>query len=216
MARRGLRIYSQILGLAVSFFSFVWVLFQVYLVAQTPGDQHDLRMARYLDICFGLLAFFSSLALMYGAFVESKTWLSAWTLGSITVVVGMWVWYFYGKFHAPDHPEVVKDSEKAGIVLTVIYFGSTVPVWVFQNMIEYWDFRTMCTLDWLCPAIVLSFRRGQVQTRRNNGCQQQHAGRRRSAQPAGGSGPSYAQCTTSTFLAPAHVPVHHIPASKGD
>ena len=29
-------------------------------------------LARYLDISFGLLAFTSSLALLYGAFVESK------------------------------------------------------------------------------------------------------------------------------------------------
>jgi len=48
-------------------------------------------MARYLDISFGLLAFSSSLALMYGAFVESKTWISVWTLGSATVLVGCWV-----------------------------------------------------------------------------------------------------------------------------
>ena len=48
-------------------------------------------MARYLDISFGLLAFSSSLALMYGAFVESKTWISVWTLTSATVLVGCWV-----------------------------------------------------------------------------------------------------------------------------
>jgi hypothetical protein len=48
-------------------------------------------MARYLDISFGLLAFSSALALMYGAFVESKTWISVWTLGSATVLVGCWV-----------------------------------------------------------------------------------------------------------------------------
>jgi hypothetical protein len=48
-------------------------------------------MARYLDISFGLLAFSSSLALMYGAFVDSKSWIAVWTLGSATVLVGCWV-----------------------------------------------------------------------------------------------------------------------------
>ena len=55
-------------------------------------------MARYLDICFGFLAFFSAAALMYGAFVESKTWMSAWILGSIIVLLGRWLWYLKGKF----------------------------------------------------------------------------------------------------------------------
>ncbi len=155
-ARTVLRAYSEILGLAISFFAFVWVMFQIYLVAHTSEDQHDLLMARYLDISFGLLAFSSSLALMYGAFVESKTWLSAWTLGSATVVVGMWVWYFYRKFNYPPHPEVVRDGETAGIVLTAVYVGCSVPVWVFQNMIEYWDLRPMCSLEWWCPTFLLS------------------------------------------------------------
>ena len=83
-SKRCLKVYSEVLGIGVSFCAFIWVLFQIYLVAQTPEDQNDLRMARYLDICFGLLAFFSSLALMYGAFVESKTWIGAWTLGKVT------------------------------------------------------------------------------------------------------------------------------------
>ena len=103
--RQALKVYSGILGLFVSLFAFIWVFFMVYLVSDTPESEHDLRMARYLDICFGLLAFFSSLALMYGAFVESKTWISAWTLGSGTVVVGMWAWYFHRKFSQTPHPE---------------------------------------------------------------------------------------------------------------
>ena len=103
--RQALKVYSGILGLFVSLFAFIWVFFMVYLVSDTPESEHDLRMARYLDICFGLLAFFSSLALMYGAFVESKTWISTWTLGSGTVVVGRWAWYFHRKFSQTPHPE---------------------------------------------------------------------------------------------------------------
>ena len=109
--RQALKVYSGILGLFVSLFAFIWVFFMVYLVSDTPESQTDIRMARYLDICFGLLAFFSSLALMYGAFVESKTWISAWTLGSGTVVVGMWAWYFHRKFSKAPHPEGLFENQ---------------------------------------------------------------------------------------------------------
>jgi len=223
--RQALKVYSGILGLFVSLFAFIWVFFMVYLVSDTPESEHDLRMARYLDICFGLLAFFSSLALMYGAFVESKTWISAWTLGSGTVVVGMWAWYFHRKFSQTPHPEVVTDFESAGIALTVVYFLSTLPVWIFQHKIQYWDIRSMCTLEWLCPNFVLSnlpIRRSASQithhqtniprSRNSNGCN-------RSTQQSNRLGhylPSYAQCTTNTFLAPSHTHVNHLPASKDE
>ena len=52
--RQALKVYSGILGLFVSLFAFIWVFFMVYLVSDTPESEHDLRMARYLDICFGL------------------------------------------------------------------------------------------------------------------------------------------------------------------
>jgi len=163
--------------------------------------------------------------------VESKTWISAWTLGSGTVVLGRWVWYFHRKFSKSPHPEVVTDFESAGIALTIVYFLSTLPVWIFQHKIQYWDIRSMCTLEWLCPNFVLSnlpIRRSASQmhphqtnlgsrNRNSNGCN-------RATQGSGGSGstrsgqylPSYAQCTTNTFLAPSHTHVNHLPASKDE
>ena len=226
-ARQALKVYSGLLGLSVCIAAFMWVCLQIYLVSETDEGLHDLRMARYLDICFGLLAFFSSMALMYGAFVESKTWLSAWTLGSMTVVIGMWAWYWYGKYTAVNpHPEVKTDFEKAGGALTLIYFLAEIPVWTFQRRIEYWDFRF--TWDF-CPTFVLSvlpIRRSasaQLQAsavaRARNGC---HS--RRAPNQAGGPAgrgydyylPSYAQSCTNTFLAPSHTHVNHIPVSKGE
>ena len=97
-SRRCLKTYSIIFGFIISFLAFLWVAFQVYLISEINSNAHDLRMARYLDICFGFLAFFSAAALMYGAFVESKTWMSAWILGSIIVLLGRWLWYLKGKF----------------------------------------------------------------------------------------------------------------------
>ena len=97
-SRRCLKTYSILFGFLISFLAFLWVAFQVYLISEISSNQHDLRMARYLDICFGFLAFFSAAALMYGAFVESKTWMSAWILGSIIVLLGRWLWYLKGKF----------------------------------------------------------------------------------------------------------------------
>ena len=97
-SRRCLKTYSILFGFFISFLAFLWVAFQVYLISEISSNQHDLRMARYLDICFGFLAFFSAAALMYGAFVESKTWMSAWILGSIIVLLGRWLWYLKGKF----------------------------------------------------------------------------------------------------------------------
>lgn len=203
-ARSALRIYSEILGFVVCFSAFIWVMFQVYAIFQTPEHQHELRMARYLDICFGCLAFFSSLALMYGAFVESKTWISAWTLGSLTVVIGMWAWYFHKRYSETPHPEVTRDFETAGIVLTAIYCAACLPVWLFQHQIEYWDLRSMCTWEWICPSFVLSIRRNtnSGRTSTHHQCHQYL--------------PSYAQCTTNTFLAPTHTQVNRIPASKDE
>ena len=97
-SRRCLKTYSILFGFGISGLAFLWVAFQTYLVFQTDSGQHDLLMERYLDICFGLLAFFCAAALMYGAFVESKTWMSAWIMGSIIVLLGKWLWYLKDKF----------------------------------------------------------------------------------------------------------------------
>lgn len=219
--RQGLKIYSGVLGAFVCLSSFLWVMFHVYLIFQTPDYETELRMARYLDICFGCLAFFSSLALMYGAFVESKTWLSAWTLGSMTVVIGMWGWYFHKKYSKTPHPEVMTPFERTGEVLTGVYVAAILPVWFFQRQIETWDWRF--TLGNMCPNFVL----------RNHTCHHvtmpNSTSRNSRPHPAlaavvhhqvNNNGnhylPTYAQCTTNTFLAPTHTHVsHHLPASKG-
>ena len=67
-----LKIYSLSLGFVVSFASFCWIALILFVLSQTDPGSTDLMLARYLDISFGLLAFTSSLALLYGAFVESK------------------------------------------------------------------------------------------------------------------------------------------------
>ena len=67
-----LKIYSLSLGFVVSFASFCWMALILYVLSQTDPGSTGLMLARYLDISFGLLAFTSSLALLYGAFVESK------------------------------------------------------------------------------------------------------------------------------------------------
>ena len=67
-----LKIYSLSLGFVVSFASFCWIALILYVLSQTDPGSTGLMLARYLDISFGLLAFTSSLALLYGAFVESK------------------------------------------------------------------------------------------------------------------------------------------------
>ena len=172
------------------------------------------RYDPFPDICFGVLAFFSALALMYGAFVDSKTWLLIWTLGSMTGVVGKWVFYCYGKFTAQPHPEVVKPFETAGVVLTFIYLLLSLPVWIFQYKIEYWDLGSMCqNVGWLCPNIVISSM--PIQSTRQGRCSsQQQTGIATSSSSNRHYLPSYAECTTNTFLAPTNTHVN-IPASKG-
>ena len=123
---------------------------------------------------------------------------------------------------------VVTDFESAGIALTVVYFLSTLPVWIFQHKIQYWDIRSMCTLEWLCPNFVLSnlpIRRSASQmphqtnlgsrNRNSNGCNRAMQGSGSASSRSGQYLPSYAQCTTNTFLAPSHTHVNHLPASKG-
>ena len=123
---------------------------------------------------------------------------------------------------------VVTDFESAGIALTVVYFLSTLPVWIFQHKIQYWDIRSMCTLEWLCPNFVLSnlpIRRSASQiphqtnlgsrNRNSNGCNRATQGSGSASSRSGQYLPSYAQCTTNTFLAPSHTHVNHLPASKG-
>ncbi len=218
-ARHALKIYSGILGFLVCLFAFVWVAFQLYLINETHESQNDLLMARYLDICFGCLAFFSSLALMYGSFVESKTWITAWILGSLLVVVGMWAWYCYKKYSRTPHPEVVTDFENAGIVLSVLYIGSTLPICLFLRKIQHWDIDSLCnlqTLTWLCPGVFVNMMRSSRpfqahQQHQRSSCLNNGQAPRRSHYL-----PTYAQCTTNTFTAPSHTHVSHIPASKGE
>ena len=237
-SRYCLKIYSELLGVLVSFCAFIWVIFHIFIMWQTSQSYNDdLRMARYLgkksmapinfryyahtyfsDICFGVLAFFSALALMYGAFVDSKTWLLVWTLGSMTGVVGKWVFYCYGKFSASQsHPEVVKPFETAGVVLTFIYLLLSLPVWIFQYKIEYWDLGSMCpqNVGWLCPNIITASM--PIQSTRQGRCNhsQQNQGSATSSTSNRHYLPSYAECTTNTFLAPSNTHVNHLPASKG-
>jgi len=216
-SRYCLKIYSELLGVLVSFCAFIWVIFHIFIMWQTSQSYNDdLRMARYLDICFGVLAFFSALALMYGAFVDSKTWLLVWTLGSMTGVVGKWVFYCYGKFSASQsHPEVVKPFETAGVVLTFIYLLLSLPVWIFQYKIEYWDLGSMCpqNVGWLCPNIIMASM--PIQSTRGGRCTQQNPGSANSSSTRHYL-PSYAECTTNTFLAPSNTHVNHLPASKDE
>lgn len=158
-ARVALKIYSELLGCAVSFAAFLWVTFQLYVLSQTSEDQTDLLMARYLDISFGLLAFSSALALMYGAFVESKTWLSVWTLGSVTVLVGLWVWYFHRKYTSQPHPDADGDAKTVGIVLSIIYVAAILPVLVYYRQLESWNLfsKPLCNNRWTwCSPLFLS------------------------------------------------------------
>lgn len=69
-----LKIYSIGLGIVAAFFTFLWITLVLFILSQTDPSQSELMMQRYLDIGFGLVAFASSLALVYGSFVESKTW----------------------------------------------------------------------------------------------------------------------------------------------
>ena len=134
----------------------------------------------------------------------------------------MWAWYYYGKFAYPAHPEVTTDFETAGVTLTIAYVLTSLPVWIFQSLIEYCDFRSVCcSMERLCPHFLLSnFPLRQVQTsfrRDNHGCQLTVSGSGgRSDRLSRRYLPTYAQCTTNTFLAPTHTQVHHLPPmSKG-
>ena len=133
--RTCLRIYCLSLGLVTSFLAFLWTIFQFYLLYTTASTQNDLMVARYLDISFGLLGLSSSLALLYGAFVESKTWLTVWTLGSTTLIVGRWVWFFYQKYWV-GHPESLKEAQKIGVILSVVYIVLIIPVLINYKYLE--------------------------------------------------------------------------------
>ena len=133
--RTCLKIYCLSLGFTSSCSSFLWTIFQVYLLYTTDSDQNDLMVARYLDICFGLLGLSSSLALLYGAFVESKTWLTVWTLGSTTLIIGRWAWFFYQKYWIV-HPESLKEAQEAGVILSVVYIALIIPVLINYKYLE--------------------------------------------------------------------------------
>jgi hypothetical protein len=130
-----LKIYSLSLGFVVSFASFTWVMLILYVLSLTDPSATDLLMARYLDISFGLLAFTSSLALLYGAFVESKSWLSVWTLGSATVLVGCWTWYFYRKY-GESTPESLDKTHDTLLTVSVVYAASVIPVVMYYKYLE--------------------------------------------------------------------------------
>lgn len=104
-------------------------------MSMTQRGQTDLIVGRYLDISFGLLGLSSSVALLYGAFVESKTWISVWTLGSATVVVGFWGWYFY-RCYGVDHPESYVEAKSIGLALSVWYVILIIPVLVYSRYLQ--------------------------------------------------------------------------------
>ena len=48
-SRYCLKIYSELLGVLVSFCAFIWVIFHIFIMWQTSQSYNDdLRMARYL------------------------------------------------------------------------------------------------------------------------------------------------------------------------
>ncbi len=130
-----LKLYSLGLGFVVSFASFVWMTLILYVLSQTDPTNNELLMERYLDISFGLLSFTSSLALLYGAFVESKSWLSVWTLGSATVLAGNWTWYFIRKYGA-ESPESLEGRHDFMVAVSVVYAFAVMPVVAYYKYLE--------------------------------------------------------------------------------
>ena len=126
------------------------------------------------------------------------------------------IWNFIYLLFQPSHPEIKTGFENAGLAVSVTYILLGIPILVFHRMIEYWDFSSTCSTTLECPHFLFSLlptlgRRGSVDHSAPNnrrGCHVRSA--LRSAQYL----PSYAQCTTNTFVAPTHTHVH-IPATKG-
>ena len=139
-----LKLYSVFLGMVAAFLSFCYVTLMLYVVSQTDPAAEDLLMARYLDISFGLLAFTSSLSLVYGAFVESKTWLTVWTVGSATVMVGNWCWLFYRKYGLSE-PESLQRTQAWLAGLTVAYAALVLPVLKYYRLLESTIVRAAAT-----------------------------------------------------------------------
>ena len=133
--RTCIKFYCIGLGFTTSFFAFLWMAFQLYILSATSPTQNDLIVARYLDISFGLLGISSSLALLYGAFVESKTWITVSTLGSGFLIVGRWAWFFYRKYGV-EHPESLKEAQQLGVICSVIYIILVIPVLVYYRFLE--------------------------------------------------------------------------------
>ena len=133
--RTALKIYCLFLGFITTFVAFMWIALQIYALDSTSSDLNDEIVARYLDISFGALGLSSSLALLYGAFVESKTWLTVWTLGSTTLIIGRWAWFFYTKYGI-EHPESLDEAQEMGVILSVIYIVLIIPVLIYYKYLE--------------------------------------------------------------------------------
>lgn len=143
LSRLYLSMYSLCLGIVASVAAFLWIALILYALSLTDPSANDLLMARYLDVSFGLLAFTSSLSLIYGAFVESKTWLSVWTLGSATVLVGQWSFLFYRKYGNGSSPESLKDVQMVMGLLSVFYALALLPVVRYYKLLESPDDRPL-------------------------------------------------------------------------
>lgn len=133
--RTALKIYCLFLGFITTFVAFMWIALQIYALDSTSSELNDEIVARYLDISFGALGLSSSLALLYGAFVESKTWLTVWTLGSTTLIIGRWAWFFYTKYGI-EHPESLDEAQEMGVILSVIYIVLIIPVLIYYKYLE--------------------------------------------------------------------------------
>lgn len=113
--------------------SFLWVCLHLFVLSQTQN--YELRLSRYLEIGLGLLMFISCVCLVYGGFVESRTWLTVFSTGSMLVLLSYWGWFFWDKY-GEEHPESSSQRETVGVVLTVVYSLMMVPVCLYYRSLE--------------------------------------------------------------------------------
>lgn len=69
--------------------------------------------------------------------MELKRWLSVWTLGSLTVLVGAWTFYFYRKYGDSERgPESLRGTQDIMVGSSVAYALLVLPVLLYYKCLD--------------------------------------------------------------------------------
>ena len=124
-----IRLYSIVLAILGIALSFIWIIFQLYILSQTTNQ--ELRLLRYLDIFLGIILFISMLCLFYGSYFYSQIFITAFITTSLGVIIFYWCLFLYYTFNNGDLP--LYDNQVSTVLILLILHNTFIPGWLYWS-----------------------------------------------------------------------------------